>query len=122
VYQYWRQGQAGGRLVLVLIARTVPGVIAGSVIRVGLLPGPRVFDLVVAAVPLPLGTWLTLTRPARQDDPGRPAIPAPALMALAAVVGCVGGVYGIGGAFLAPVLLGSGRKPSEVAPAALATR
>jgi hypothetical protein len=63
-------------LVLVLIARTVPGVIAGSVIRVELLPGPRVFDLVVAAVPLPLGTWL----------------------------------------------IGSGRKPSEVAPAALAIR
>ena len=56
-----------------LIARTVPGVIAGSVIRAGLLPGPRVFDLVVAAVPLPLGIWLTLTTPARQDDPGRPA-------------------------------------------------
>jgi uncharacterized protein len=56
VYRYWRQGQAGGRLVLVLIARTVPGVIAGSVIRVGLLPGPCVLDLVVAAVPLPLGT------------------------------------------------------------------
>jgi uncharacterized membrane protein YfcA len=105
------------------IARTVPGVIAGSVIRAGLLPGPRVFGLVVAAVPLPLGIWLTLTGPARQDDPGRPAIPAAALMALAAVVGCVGGICGIGGgAFLAPVLIGSGRKPSEVAPAALATR
>ena len=38
-----------------------------------LLPGPRVFDLVVAAVPLPLGIWLTLTRPARPDDPGRGA-------------------------------------------------
>jgi len=38
------------------------------------------------------------------------------------VVGCVGGIYGIGGgAFLAPVLIGSGRKPSEVAPAALAS-
>ena len=44
-------------------------------------------------------------------------------MALAAVVGCVGGIYGIGGgAFPARVLIGSGRKPSEVAPAALATR
>ena len=43
-------------------------------------------------------------------------------MALAAVVGCVGGIHGIGGgAFLAPVLIGSGRKPSEVAPAALAS-
>ena len=38
------------------------------------------------------------------------------------MVGCVGGIYGIGGgAFLAPVLIGSGRKPSEVAPATLAS-
>ena len=50
LYRYWRQQQTGGRLALVLIAGTLPGVIAGSVIRVELLPGPRVFDLVVAAV------------------------------------------------------------------------
>ena len=38
-----------------------------------------------------------------------------------AVVGCVGGIYGLGGgAFLSPVLIGSGREPSEVAPATLA--
>ncbi|HJY96069.1 MAG TPA: sulfite exporter TauE/SafE family protein, partial [Streptosporangiaceae bacterium] len=42
VYRYWRQGQAGGRLALVLVAGTLPGVIAGSVIRVELLPGARV--------------------------------------------------------------------------------
>ena len=39
LYRYWRQGQTGGRLALVLIAGTLPGVIAGSVIRVELLPG-----------------------------------------------------------------------------------
>jgi len=119
LYRYWRQGQTGGRLTLVLIAGTVPGVIAGSVIRVELLPGPRVSDLVVAVVLLPLGAWLILARPARRDGADRPArlIPVPALVVLAAVVGCVGGIYGIGGgAFLAPVLIGSGRKPSEVAP------
>ena len=124
LYRYWRQGQTGGRLALVLIAGTLPGVIAGSVIRVKLIPGPHVFALVVAAVLIPLGIWLVLTRPARAGEPDRPArlIPAPALMVLAAVVGCVGGIYGIGGgAFLAPVLIGSGRKPSEVAPAALAS-
>ena len=38
LYRYWRQGQTGGRLALVLIAGTVPGVITGSVIRVELLP------------------------------------------------------------------------------------
>jgi uncharacterized membrane protein YfcA len=123
VYRYWRQGQAGGRLVLVLHRQDRARRHSRIGHPPGLLPGPRVFGLVVAAVPLPLGIWLTLTGPARQDDPGRPAIPAAALMALAAVVGCVGGICGIGGgAFLAPVLIGSGRKPSEVAPAALATR
>jgi hypothetical protein len=124
LYRYWRQGQTGGRLALLLIAGTLPGVIAGSVIRVKLLPGARVFDLVVAAVLIPLGIWLALARAARPADPGRPArqIPAPALVILAIAVGCVGGIYGIGGgSILAPVLIGSGRKPSEVAPAALAS-
>src|ERR1700742_424244 len=50
LFRYWRQGQTGGHLALLLIGGTVPGVIGGSVIRVKLLPGPRVFDLVVAAV------------------------------------------------------------------------
>jgi hypothetical protein len=38
LYRYWRQGQTGGRLAVVLVAGTLPGVIAGSVIRVELLP------------------------------------------------------------------------------------
>ena len=124
LYRYWRQGQTGGRLALVLIAGTLPGVIAGSVIRVELLPGPRVFDLVVAAVLVPLGSWLVLTRAARQDGPAQGArlIPPPVLMIMAAAVGCVGGIYGIGGgSILAPILIGSGRQASEVAPAALAS-
>ena len=78
----------------------------------------------VAAVLLPLGTWLALTRPAAKDNPGRPArlIPAPVLIFLAAAVGCVGGIYGIGGgSILAPILIGTGRGPSEVTPAALAS-
>ena len=73
LYRYWRQKQTGGRLAPALIAGTLPGVIAGSVIRAELLPGPRVFDLVVAAVMIPLGTWLALTRPPRPDNPDRPA-------------------------------------------------
>jgi hypothetical protein len=124
LYQYRRQHQTGGRLALLLIAGTLPGVIAGSVIRVELVPGPRVFDLLVAALLLPLGIWLTATRPARTPDPARPArhIPAPALIVLAALTGCVGGIYGIGGgAILSPILIGSGRPPTEVAPAGLAS-
>jgi len=124
LYRYWRQGQTGGRLALVLIAGTLPGVIAGSVIRVTLLPGPQVFDLVVAAVLVPLGIWLALTRPAPPTKSDRRVrlIPAPVLVILAGMVGCVGGIYGIGGgSILAPILIGSGRRATEVAPAALAS-
>jgi uncharacterized protein len=122
LYRYWRQGQAGGRLTLVLIAGTLPGVVAGSVIRVELLPGARVFDLVVAAVLLPLGFWLSLARATASGAEPRPAraIPLPVLILLAAMVGCLGGIYGIGGgSILAPILIGAGRTPKEVAPAAL---
>ena len=124
LYRYWRQGQAGGRLALVLIAGTLPGVIAGSVIRVELLPGEDVFAVVAGVVLIPLGCWLALTRPSAADAPARPArvIPGPALAALAVAVGCVGGIYGIGGgAILAPVLIGSGQRATVVAPAALAS-
>jgi uncharacterized membrane protein YfcA len=124
IYRYWRQGQTGGRLTLVLIAGTLPGVIGGSYIRVELLPGPRVFDLVVAAVLAPLGTWITLTRPASAATPVRAdhVIAPPVLVTLAAMVGCVGGIYGIGGgSILAPILIGTGRSATEVAPAALAS-
>jgi uncharacterized protein len=124
LYRYWRQGQTGGRLALVLIAGTLPGVVAGSVIRVDLLPSAYVFDFVVAAVLLPLGTWLALTSPPHpEEEAGQArAVPPPVLILLAAVVGCVGGIYGIGGgSILAPILIGAGREPKDVAPAALAS-
>ena len=124
LYRYWRQQQTGGRLALVLIAGTLPGVVAGSVIRVELLPGAQAFDLVVAAVLVPLGAWLAMTRPPRPGAESRPAraVPLPVLILLAVSVGCVGGIYGIGGgSILAPILIGTGRPPREVAPAALAS-
>jgi uncharacterized membrane protein YfcA len=124
LYRYWRQGQTGGRLVPVLLAGTLPGVVAGSVIRVELLPSARVFDVVVAAVLLPLGMWLGLTSPTHAEGRARTvrAVPRPVLILLAVVVGCVGGIYGIGGgSILAPVLIGTGQPPRDVAPAALAS-
>jgi len=126
LYRYWRQHQTGGRLALILITGTLPGVITGSVIRVELVPGPHVFDLLIAALLAPLGIWLAATRPSRDSDPAQPPrrrrIPAPVLIALACGTGCAGGLYGIGGgAILAPVLIGSGRPATEVAPAALAS-
>jgi uncharacterized membrane protein YfcA len=49
-------------------------------------------------------------------------LPTPVLVALAAMVGCIGGIYGFGGgSILAPILIGTGRKATEVAPAALAS-
>src|SRR5579859_5608742 len=82
LYRYRQQHQTGGHLALILITGTLPGVIAGSVIRVELVPGPRVFDLLVAALLLPLGIWLAASRPAR--DQARPVrqIPAPVLIGL----------------------------------------
>jgi uncharacterized membrane protein YfcA len=122
LYRYWRQGQHGGRLAIVLVAGTLPGVIAGSLIRVLLLPGARLFDLVVAAVLIPVGSWLTLSKPTVSAQASAKTIPGPLLVLLACAVGCVGGIYGIGGgSILAPVLIGTGRPPSEVAPAALAS-
>lgn len=119
LYRYWRQGQRGGQLTWMLLAGTVPGVIAGSVIRVQFLPGPAVFDLVIAAVLTPLGAWLVLSRPAPHVG-SRLRLPLAALVPVSAVVGCVGGIYGIGGgSILAPLLTASGCAPAEVAPAAL---
>jgi uncharacterized membrane protein YfcA len=122
LYRYWRQGQRGGRLAIVLVAGTLPGVIGGSVIRVLLLPGAQVFDLVVAAVLVPVGSWLALSKPSASARARASGIPEPLLVAFALAVGCIGGIYGIGGgSILAPVLIGAGRPPAEVAPAALAS-
>jgi uncharacterized protein len=124
LYRYWRQGQSGWRLAAILVGGTLPGIIAGSIIRVELLPGAKAFDLVIAAVLVPLGTWLAASRPPGAGGSGLTsrAIPPPVLIALAAIVGCIGGIYGIGGgSILAPVLIGTGYPAGEVAPAALAS-
>jgi uncharacterized protein len=123
LYRYWRQGQTGGNLAAVLIAGTLPGVVAGSVVRVELLPGPRLFDLVVGAVLLPLGGWLALTQPGHEPADSRHVrLSWPVLVLLALVVGCVGGIYGIGGgSIIAPILISAGRPAADVAPAALAS-
>lgn len=121
LYRYWRQGQTGGQLTTVLLVGTVPGVIAGSVIRVDLLPGPEAFEIVIAAVLVPLGAWLSL-RVTPDGESTWLALSSATTVALAVVVGVVGGIYGIGGgSILAPLLIGSGRSPRDVAPATLAS-
>ena len=123
MWRYWRQGQTGGRLTWLLLAGTLPGVIAGSVIRVYVLPGPVVFDFVVAAVLIPLGTWLGLAQVNHATtSTGRARLPRVVIGLLAAVAGCVGGIYGIGGgSIVAPILVADGQPASQVAPAALSS-
>jgi hypothetical protein len=43
-----------------LLAGTLPGVIAGAIVRVELLAGGHAFTFIVASVLLPLGLWLML--------------------------------------------------------------
>ncbi len=122
IWRYQRQGQTGGTLTWLLLAGTLPGVIIGSIIRVYLLPGQAVFDYVVAAVMIPLGGFLALTRATPADAVGRAQLPPAVVGLIAAAAGCVGGIYGIGGgSILAPILIADGRPPSQVAPAALSS-
>jgi uncharacterized membrane protein YfcA len=121
LWKYWRQGQRGGQLLRPLLIGTLPGVVVGSIIRVELLPAPRPFDVAVALVLLPIGGWLLIaSRPEQLGHGSR--LSGATLVFLAVAVGCVGGIYGIGGgSILAPILIGTGRPPSEVAPATLAS-
>jgi uncharacterized membrane protein YfcA len=105
----------------VLLAGTIPGVVVGSVIRVELLPGPEAFEIVIALVLIPLGSWLALYVQPDDDTPWLALAPT-TIGAVAAIVGVVGGIYGVGGgSILAPLLVGTGRSPKEVAPATLAS-
>lgn len=106
-------------LTMALLLGTLPGVIAGSVIRVELLAGPQAFYLVIAAVLLPIGGWLALGRGPKARS-AAPAADDRRITAAALLVGVVGGIYGIGGgSLLAPALVGVGFGVAEVAPAAL---
>jgi uncharacterized membrane protein YfcA len=117
--RFHAQGRLSGPLLRLLVLGTLPGVIAGSVIRVELLPGPEAFFAVIAFVLIPLGGWLALGEPA-PDRPG-PGDRHRLIVGLAAIVGTVGGIYGIGGgSILGPILVGLGFTVLEVVPAALA--
>jgi uncharacterized protein len=99
---------------------TVPGVVAGSIIRVTVLPSPRAFDAVIAAVLVPLGAAVLLSSVGEMEPRRRRELSNVVVSLVSAVVGVVGGIYGIGGgSVLAPILVSSGRPPYEVAPATL---
>ena len=120
--RFWHERRLLNGLTWLLVAGTLPGVIAGAIIRVELLSGGRAFEFVVAGVLLPLGLWLALGSqrlPRSRPSPSRRG--RQLIWVLSLAVGTVGGVYGIGGgSLLAPVLLAAGFSAYEVAPATLA--
>ncbi|MDT3438950.1 MULTISPECIES: sulfite exporter TauE/SafE family protein [unclassified Pseudofrankia] len=120
--RYRQQNQLRGPLVRLLVLGTLPGVVAGAVIRVHLAPGARLFRLLLGGLLLPLGIWL-VARTLRTDRTSSAPPPRPRIVAaLALVVGVLGGIYGIGGgSILGPILVGRGMPVTVVAPATLAS-
>jgi hypothetical protein len=119
--RFWRERRLLNDLTWVLVAGTLPGVVAGAIIRVEWLSGGTAFTLVAAGVLLPLGLWLALGSqrlpPAHRSSSRRARR---WIWALSLLVGTVGGIYGIGGgSLLAPILLALGFSAYEVAPATL---
>ncbi len=119
--RFWHERRLLNPLTWLLVAGTLPGVVAGAMIRVEFLSGSRAFTLVAAGVLLPLGLWLALG--SQRLPPTRPAPSRRArrwIWALSLAIGTVGGIYGIGGgSLLAPILLAVGFSAYEVAPATL---
>jgi uncharacterized membrane protein YfcA len=115
--RHHRTGALGGPLSRRLVAGTLPGVVVGTLVRVFLAPGDRIFRVLAAALLLGVGIWLCLRiRPPRPRE-----LRGPVLTGIGAVVGIIGGVYGIGGgSLLGPILVGAGLSVATVAPAALA--
>jgi uncharacterized membrane protein YfcA len=121
LFRFHHENRLRAPLTGLLVLGTLPGVVVGAVLRVEVLSGPEAFYLVVGAVLVPLGAWLTAS-PSPGGNRTAQTLPSRRLIAiLALVVGVVGGVYGIGGgSILGPLLVGLGLSVVEVAPAALA--
>jgi uncharacterized membrane protein YfcA len=123
LWRFWREQRLFNSLSRTLIAGTLPGVIAGAIVRVEFLADGRSFVFIASGVLLPLGLWLLLgsqrIAPVRAE-PGRRG--RRVLYVLSLAVGAIGGIYGIGGgSILAPILIGWGFSAYEVAPATLLT-
>jgi uncharacterized membrane protein YfcA len=123
--RYRQRTVAFGALSRLLVAGTLPGVVAGAMVRVYLVPGVRPFRIIAGLVLLPLGAFVLARRRTGSDGPGcgpHPGMTSARITALAAVVGVIAGIYGIGGgSLMGPVLVSSGFTVAAVAPAALAS-
>ncbi len=102
VWRYWREGRLLWPLTLMVALGTLPGVFAGTLIRINLLPDPRHRPHGSACRVLSWNSRLLTF--CFQEQEYRIACRGIALLSL--VVGLVGGVYGIGGgAIMAPFLV-----------------
>lgn len=121
--RYRRGPTAFGALSRLLVAGTLPGVIAGAVIRVYLVPGVRPFRIIAGLVLLPLGASVLARRSSEGDsDRAERSMTPRRITVIAGAVGVVAGIYGIGGgSLMGPVLVSSGFTVAVVAPAALAS-
>ena len=133
---YRRQGRLFAPLAWLLLAGTVPGIVAGVVVRVRWLPDAATFLPFAGAVLLALAVLLLARLPrstaGRCDAVGSDlelqslgplrlafryagrthSISVPGLLAMSAAVGLAGGAYGVGGgAFLSSYLIAVCRVP-----------
>jgi uncharacterized membrane protein YfcA len=114
-----RPARTDGRLIRLLLLGTVPGVVAGGVLRVLALPGEHAFRWLAAAVLLVMGL-VVLAAPVGSRP--APWLSDRVIAGAGLVAGTVGGIYGIGGgSLLGPFLVGAGLSVAAVAPAALLT-
>ena len=121
--RYRRRAAPFGALSRLLVVGTLPGVIAGAVIRVYLVPGVRPFRIIAGLVLFPLGAFVLARRSGRDEGSQPPKSMTPGRITVtAAGVDVVAGIYGIGGgSLMGPILVSSGFTVAAVAPAALAS-
>ncbi len=121
--RYGRRDAPFGPLSRVLVAGTLPGVVAGAIIRVYLVPGVRPFRIIAGLVLLPLGAFVLARRAIEQHrGAAHRQLSSRRITGLAVGVGVIAGIYGVGGgSLLGPILVGSGFTVTAVAPAALAS-
>jgi uncharacterized membrane protein YfcA len=123
VWRYLRQGSVDFSLVRAIATGAVPGVIAGSVLRVTLFDDPGTFKAFVGAILFLLGTNIVAqaTRRPYGRSEVREHFSHLKVFFLGASAGIIGGIYGVsGGSIVAPVLAGVfGLSVKRVAAAAL---
>ncbi len=148
VYRYYREKRMVWPLTWTIIIGTLPGIIAGAIIRIKYLPDPRAFKLFAGLVLLYVGMRLLLDLFKKKQESakgngnadfnvktlefnlrrigyefnGQPYYASTVgLFILSLIVGIIGGTYGIGGgAIIAPFLVTMFRLPvHSVAGAAL---